>query len=71
MIFTENEHYIFFMFRWFYQMFIFYYSGEVLKYVDRSDWLPAPSQQKLTDKTWNKNGKYGWNYKPLIVSCNS
>ena len=31
----------------------------------------APPQQKLTVKTGNKNDKYGWDYKPLIVSCNS
>ena len=26
---------------------------------------------KLTDKMGNQNDKYGWDYKPLIVSCNS
>ena len=40
-------------FRWCYQRFILYYR-EVLKYVDRSDWLPAPPQQKLTDETGTK-----------------
>ena len=28
-------------------------------------------RKKLTDKTGNQNDKYGWDYKPLIVSCNS
>ena len=62
--FPENEYYRFCRFIWCYQRFILYNSWEVLKYVDRSDWLPAPPQQKLTDKTGNQNYKYGWDYKP-------
>ena len=33
--------------------------------------VTAPPQQKLTDKTGNQNDKYGRDYKPLIVSCDS
>jgi len=69
--FPENEYYRLCRFKRCYQRFILYYSWEVLKYVDRSDWLPAPPQQKLTGKTGNQNDKYDRDYKPLIVSCDS
>ena len=41
-----------------YQRFILIYSREIRKYVDRSDWLSAPPQQKLTDNKEMGNKKW-------------